>query len=311
MGLARSRVSPSLDAQARHSADWQDRTVRPPPPEALLLGSIASVQFGSAFADTLFPQAGPGGVVLLRLAISAAVLGLLARPSLRRRTRADLAAAVAFGLVLGAMNWSFYEALDRLPLGVAVTIEFTGPLVVAVIGSRRPLDLLWVTLAGGGVALLASGAGSSGVHATGIVLVLIAATCWALYIVLSKRVGSVFVQLDGLAIALTVGTVLVLPAGVAQGGDALLRPGVLAGGVGVALLSSLVPYSLELIALRRLTAARFGLLMCLQPAVATLAGVIVLGEHVTLVLVIALLMVVAASVGTTLAARRPARLREG
>ena len=148
-------------------------------------------------------------------------------------------------------------------------------------------------------------------HATGIVLVLIAATCWALYIVLSKRVGSVFVQLDGLAIALTVGTVLVLPAGVAQGGDALLRPGVLAGGVGVALLSSLVPYSLELIALRRLTAARFGLLMCLQPAVATLAGVIVLGEHVTLVLVIALLMVVAASVGTTLAARRPARLREG
>jgi inner membrane transporter RhtA len=212
---------------------------------------------------------------------------------------------VAFGVILGTMNWSFYEALNRLPLGVAVTIEFTGPLIVAVIGSRRPLDLVWVTLAAGGVALLASRGAHEGVHVAGILLVLVAAACWALYIVLSKRVGSAFAQLDGLAVALAVGTLLVIPAGIVEGGAALGRPGVLAGGLGVAMLSSLVPYSLELIALRRLSAGRFGLLMCLQPAVATLAGVIVLGESVTAVLVIALLMVVAASVGTTLASPRP------
>jgi inner membrane transporter RhtA len=279
--------------------------VRQAPPELLLLGSITSVQFGSAFADTLFPQAGPAGVVLLRLAIAAVVLLAITRPTVRGRTRADLAAAVAFGVILGAMNWSFYEALQRLPLGVAVTIEFVGPLVVAVVGSRRPLDVLWVLLAGGGVALLASRGGHSGIHALGILFVLCAAACWALYIVLSKRVGAVFAHLDGLAVALAVGTLLVIPAGVVEGGSALGRPGVLAGGLGVAMLSSLVPYSLELIALRRLAAARFGLLMCLQPAVATLAGVVVLGESVNAVLVVALLMVVAASVGTTLAARRP------
>jgi inner membrane transporter RhtA len=155
------------------------------------------------------------------------------------------------------------------------------------------------------VALLAGRGGHSGVHALGIVLVLCAATCWALYIVLSKRVGAVFAHLDGLAVALAVGTVVVIPAGVIEGGSALGRPEVLAGGLGVALLSSLVPYSLELIALRRLSASRFGLLMCLQPAVATVAGVIVLDESVDGVLVVALLMVVAASIGTTLAARRP------
>jgi inner membrane transporter RhtA len=271
----------------------------------LLLGSIASVQFGSAFAATIFPKAGPAGVVLLRLAIAAVVLFAIARPKVRGRTRKDLAAAVAFGLILGTMNWSFYEAIDRLPLGIAVTIEFTGPLVVAVIGSRKPLDAVWIVLAAGGVGLLASRAGSNGVHATGIVLVLIAAACWGLYILLSKRVGSAFAQLDGLAIAMVAATLLVTPAGVIQGGHALLRPEVLASGLGVAMLSSLVPYSLELIALRRLPAARFGLLMCLQPAVATLAGVIVLDEKVTAVLVVALLMVVTASVGTTLTSRRP------
>jgi inner membrane transporter RhtA len=213
-------------------------------------------------------------------------------------------AAIAFGLVLGAMNWSFYEALDRLPLGVAVTIEFVGPLAVAVAGSRRPLDGVWVVLAGGGVVLLASRGSHQGIHPLGVVLALVAATCWALYILLSQRVGAAFARLDGLAIALGVGTLLVLPAGIAQGGDALLKPHVIIGGLGVALLSSLIPYSLELIALRRLSAYAFGLLMSLEPAVAALAGVLVLGQSVTAVLAIALVMVVAASVGNTLTARR-------
>jgi inner membrane transporter RhtA len=278
--------------------------VRPLPPEFLVLGGIGSVQFGAAFADTLFDDAGPGGVVLLRLLLSAIILLAIARPSFRGRTRADLLAAIAFGVILGAMNWSFYEALNRLPLGVAVTIEFTGPLVVAVAGSRRLLDVVWVVLAGGGVALLALRGGHAGVHALGVLLALVAAACWACYILLSQRVGAAFAQLDGLAIALGVGTLLVLPTGIVEGGDALVQPHIVAGGLGVALLSSLIPYSLELMALRRLTAYRFGLLMSLEPAMAALAGVIVLGQHLTAVLSIALVMVVVASVGNTLMARR-------
>jgi inner membrane transporter RhtA len=281
-----------------------DDGVPPPPPQVLLLGSIASVQFGSAFASKLFHEAGPGGIVFLRLALSGAALLAVTRPRLRGRSRRDLAAAVAFGLILGGMNWSFYEALDRLPLGVAVTIEFVGPLVVAVAGSRRPLDLLWVGMAGGGVALLASRGSHQGIHPLGVALALVAAACWACYILLSKRVGAAFPALDGLAIALGVGTVLVIPAGLVEGGSALLRPHILAGGVAVALLSSLIPYSLEIIALRRLSAATFGLLMSLEPAFAALAGVLVLSEAITGVLLVALVMVVAASVGTTIAGAR-------
>lgn len=278
--------------------------MRPVPPELLVLAGIASVQFGAAVADTLFDQAGPGGVVLLRLLLSAAILLSVARPSLRRRSRADIAAAVAFGLILGGMNWSFYEALDRLPLGAAVTIEFTGPLVVAVAGSRRLLDVVWALLAAGGVLLLALRGGHHGIHALGVLLALVAAACWACYILLSQRVGRTFARLDGLAIALGVGTLLVVPVGVVQGGSALLRPAVLGGGLGVALLSSLIPYSFELIALRRLSAYRFGVLMSLEPAMAAVAGVLVLGQPITTVLGIALLMVIVASIGNTVMARR-------
>ena len=278
--------------------------MRPVPPEVLVLGGIGSVQFGAAFANQLFDQAGPGGVVLLRLALSGALLLAIVRPSLRGRSRRDLGFAVAFGVVLAGMNWSFYEALDRLPLGVAVTIEFTGPLVVAVVGSRRALDVLWVALAGCGVVLLALRGGQHAVHAAGVALALVAAACWAGYILLSQRVGAAFAQLDGLAIALAVGTLLVVPVGIVQGGDALLRPAVLAGGLAVALLSSLIPYSLEIMALRGLSASAFGLLMSLEPAVAALAGVIVLGQAVSAVLGVALVLVVTASVGTTLTSRR-------
>jgi inner membrane transporter RhtA len=278
--------------------------VRTPPPQVLLLGSIASVQFGSAFAAKLFDQAGPGGVVFLRLGLSGALLLAISRPTLRGRTRADLGAALAFGLVLGSMNWSFYEALDRLPLGVAVTIEFLGPLAVAVAGSRRALDLLWVLLAGGGVALLALRGSHHGITAFGVVLAMFAGTCWAMYILLSKRVGSAFAQLDGLAIALGVGTLLVVPAGVIEGGGALGRPGVLAGGLAVALLSSLIPYSLEIVALRRLSSATFGLLMSLEPAMAALAGVLVLRQSLSGILLVAVAMVIAASVGTTVTQSR-------
>jgi inner membrane transporter RhtA len=274
--------------------------VRLPPPQLLLLGSIGSVQFGSAIADTLFTRAGPAGLVLLRLAMSGLILLAVSRPALRGRTRADLAAAIAFGIVLGSMNWIFYEALARLPLGVAVTIEFTGPLALAVAGSRRALDAVWVVLAGGGVVLLAVRGDHHDIDALGVLLALLAGALWAAYILLSKRVGSSFAALDGLAIALAFGTLFVLPAGLVQGGAALVHPRVLIGGLAVALLSSVIPYSLEIVALRRLSASTFGLLMSLEPAVAALAGVIVLNEHLTGVLVVALVMVVAASVGTTI-----------
>ena len=277
--------------------------MRTPPPQVLLLGSIFSVQFGSAFADKLFAQAGPAGTVLMRLGLSALVMMVVVRPSLHR-SRADLFAVARYGLVLGAMNWTFYEALHRLPLGVAVTIEFTGPLVVAAVGSRRLLDGLWVVLAGVGVLLLAFAGSHHGVTRVGVLLALLAGAGWAGYIVTSKRVGTTFSTKDGLALALCFGTLVALPAGIIEGGTALGRPSVLAGGLGVALMSSIIPYSLELTALRRLSAAAFGLLMSLSPAVAALAGVITLGQHLSLILLIALVLVVTASVGTTLSSRR-------
>jgi inner membrane transporter RhtA len=276
------------------------------PPQALILIGIASVQFGSAFANKLFSQAGPAGVVLMRLAFSGVVLLAVTRPRLAGRSRRDLVAAVGFGLVLASMNWSFYEALHRLPLGPAVTIEFVGPLSVAIAGSRKLLDLLWVVLAAGGVVLLAFGHGGSqpSFDIAGVLLALLAGACWAAYILLSQRVGSSFAGLDGLAVALGVGALMVIPAGLVEGGMALFRPGVLAGGVAVALLSSLIPYSLEITALRRLPAAAFGLLMSLEPAFAALAGVLVLGQRLQPRTFAALVMVVVASVGTTIEANR-------
>ncbi|MEO6703845.1 MAG: EamA family transporter [Jatrophihabitantaceae bacterium] len=274
------------------------------PPQGLILIGIASVQFGAAFAAKLFDQAGPAGVVLMRLGFSAVALLAITRPSLARRSRRELLIATAFGLALASMNWTFYEALRLLPLGPAVTIEFAGPLAVAILGSRRPLDLVWAALAGGGVVLLAFDGSAQALNPRGVLLALLAGGFWAGYILLSKRVGSTFAGLQGLAIALSVGAVALIPAGLVQGGDALLRPQVLGGGLLVALLSSLIPYSLELTALRRIRAATFGLLMSLEPAFAALAGVLVLGERLQLRTGAALLMVITASAGTTLGDNR-------
>lgn len=274
------------------------------PPQLLLLIGIGSVQFGAAFAAKLFDQAGPAGVVLLRLTFAALVLVALTRPRLAGRSRRDLVTVAGFGLVMACMNWSFYESAHRLPLGVAVTVEFIGPLGVAVAGSRRLLDLVWVTLAGTGVALLALGGSHQRLNPAGLVLAAMAGACWAAYILLSQRIGSRFAGLDGLAIAMVLATVLMVPAGVVQGGAALLRPGVLLGGCCVAVLSTLIPYSLEIISLRRLAASDFGLLMSLEPAVAALAGILVLGQHPQLRTAVAIVAVVVASAGTTLEAAR-------
>src|SRR5205823_7332400 len=215
-------------------------------------------------AKGLFDRLGPSGTVLLRMLFGAAVLAALWRPRLRAHTRDELTIALLFGLSLAAMNLTFYEAIDRIPLGIAVTVEFAGPLAVAVAGSRRRLDLLWVVLAAAGIVLLARGNGGHA-NLAGIGFALAAAVCWASYILLSQRVGRVFPRGNGLALAMLVASLLLLPGGVAAGGGELIVPGVLAVGAGVALLSSAIPYSLELEALRRLPARVFGILLSLEP----------------------------------------------
>jgi inner membrane transporter RhtA len=259
---------------------------------------IGSVQLGSAIATTLFDNVGVGGTVMMRIVFAAVMLGVLWRPSLAGHSRGDLWLAGAFGLTLAAMNLSFYASLDRIPLGAAVTCEFAGPLAVAIVGSRRRLDLLWVALAAGGILLLAAPSGS-GLNTPGVVLALTAGACWAAYIVLSKRVGRAFPGGNGLALAMAVASVLILPVGIAQGGADLLKPEVIAVGIVVAVLSSLIPYSLELEALRRLPANVFGVLMSLEPAAAAIAGLIVLDQVLRANEWAGMALVIIASAGAT------------
>jgi inner membrane transporter RhtA len=258
----------------------------------LVLAAAGSLQVGAAFAVTLFDDLGPAGAAFLRLAFAAVVLWAIWRP----RLDGDLRLAAAFGVALGLMNWSIYESIDRIPLGVAVTIEFAGPLLVAVIGSRRPLDGFWIALAAAGIVLLADPGGGS-IDALGVLFALTAAACWMAYIYLSQRTGQAFPGGSGLALAMAVGALVVLPAGVIEGGSALVEPDLLASAFVVALASSVLPYSLELEALRRLPAAVFGVLMSLEPAVAALAGFVVLGQDLGARELLAIGMVVVASAG--------------
>jgi inner membrane transporter RhtA len=274
----------------------QARAIDRVPPPLLVLGGVASTQFGASFAKGLFDDAGPGGTVFLRTVFAAAVLGLLWRPSVSQHSRRELGLVCLFGVALAAMNLSFYEAIDRIPLGVAVTLEFAGPLSVAVLGSRRPRDLLWVTLAAAGILLLADIGGGS-IDALGAGLALFAGVCWGSYILLSARVGQAFPGGSGLALAMALAAALLLPVGVVDAGGALLDPRVLAAGAVVAMMSSALPYSLELEALRRLPTGVFGVLMSMEPAVAALAGLVVLGEVLHAREWVAIALVVVASAG--------------
>jgi inner membrane transporter RhtA len=265
---------------------------------ALVVAAVTSLQFGAGFAVTLFDELGPAGAALLRLAIAAIVLWAIWRPRLGGHPGTDLRTAALFGLSLGLMNLCIYSAMDRIPLGIAVTIEFAGPLAVAVAASRRPLDLLWVALAAGGIVLLADPGGGS-LDGLGVAFALAAAALWAAYILLSARTGRLFPGGSGLAIAMAVGAVAILPFGVGQAGGALLEPELLAAGAAVALVSSVIPYSFELEALRRLPARVFGVLMSLEPAVAALAGLIVLGQALGATEWLAIALVVVASAGAT------------
>jgi len=270
------------------------------PPFALVLAGVTSVQIGAALAATMFDDLGPSGTSLLRIFFAAVALALLWRPDPRRYTWNELRFALAFGLALGFMNLSFYLGLDRLDLGVAVTIEFIGPLAVAVFGSRRRLDLVWAALAAAGIVLLANPGGADSVDTLGLVFVLIAGGCWAAYILIAQRAGRVFPGSQGVAMAMVVALIPVAP-GIVEGGSALLRPELLAIGCGVGLLSSAIPYSLETEALRRIPANVFGVLMSLEPAVAALAGFVVLGQDLGLRELAAIALVVAASAGVSIA----------
>jgi inner membrane transporter RhtA len=272
----------------------------------MVLGAVASVQLGSAVAATLFDEVGPGGAVLYRLVVSAALLLALWRPRVRGRTRRELALAVLFGLVLAAMNSCFYQAIDRIPLGIAVTFEFVGPLGVAIATSRRRLDLVWVTLAGAGIALL-SGGDVHGLDALGVAFALVAGLLWAAYIPVSARVGQVFGGGSGLALALPVGALASLPLGVVDGGADLLDARTIALGACVALLSSAIPYSFELEALRRMSTGLFGVLMSLEPAAGALAGFLVLDQGLSVLEGLAIGLVVVASAGAERTARTAPR----
>jgi threonine/homoserine efflux transporter RhtA len=298
------------------------------PPWLLVLAGIVSVQFGAGLAGRMFSEVGPAGVTGLRLWWAALITGALGGRAARRaiaelragQGRADLAVVVTFGLVLAAMNFSIYQSFARIPLGVAVTIEFLGPLAVAVGLSRRLLDLLWVALAAGGVVLLTRGGGilasgtsahSGGLaglstQATGIGFGLAAATCWACYILLSRATGRRFHGSSGLVIAMFVAAIAVTGPSVAQARGTLLHPAVLAEGLAIGLLSSVIPYRLELEALRRVPAGVFGIWMSLEPAVAALVGLALLGEALAGRQWLAIGLVIVASAGASRFAPTPA-----
>jgi inner membrane transporter RhtA len=268
----------------------------------LILGGALSVQFGAALATTLFPRAGVSGVLAMRLALAAALLLVVCRPRLRGHGRRAWAAVAGFGVVLATLNASFYEAIARIPLGAAVTIEFLGPLTLAVLAARRASSWLWAGLALAGVVLLGQG-GLHGLGPAGVGFALLAGTLWAAYILLSAEVGRQFARLDGLALAMAVAALVTLPVGVVRSGDALLHPSVLGLGAAVATLSSLVPYTLELLALRRLAASTFAILMSLGPAIAALAGFVVLGQALHPWDAAAIALVVTAGVGAVRSGR--------
>jgi len=263
---------------------------------AMVVGAIISVQVGAAIAATMFDEVGAAGMVFLRLGFASIILCALGRPKLRGRSRRDWQLTAVFGVLMAVMNLTFYAAVDRLPLGLAVTLELLGPLGLAVAMSRRAREFAWTALAIVGVVLL--GEGGDHIDALGVVFVLIAAVGWAGYILLSAETGRRSDGIDGLALAITAGAVVAAPVGIVDGGTALLRPGILIAAMGVALMSSVINFVLELAALRQVSPRTFGVLMSLSPAVAVIAGFVVLGQRLTLLQIVAVACVIVASAAT-------------
>jgi inner membrane transporter RhtA len=269
------------------------------PASALLIGAIVSMQCGAAIATGLFAHAGVAGTAFVRCSFAAIVLVAATRPRLRGRSRTDLAWLVVFGLLLAGMNTAFYEAIDRLPLGVAVTVEFLGPLTVATIFSRRRRDLVWIGLAALGVASFAGLPGGNALDRAGLAFAFVGAACWGSYVLVAKRVGRSFAGSEGLAASMAVAAIALTPFGIVSGGTGLIDPTLLLEGAIVGIFSAAIPFALELSALRRLTATSYGVLTSLEPAVAGAAGLVLLGQRPRAAAIVAAVLVVTASIGTT------------
>ena len=272
-------------------------------PVGLVLVGILSVQLGAAIAKGLFGEISPTAMVWLRLVTSSLVLAAITRPRFTGRTRHDWLVVLAFGASLATMNWAIYQSFSRIPLGIAVTIEFIGPLTLAVLGSRHARDLVWVLLAGAGVVLL--GFQPADLDVLGVVFALLAGAAWAAYILLSASTGRRWAGFDGLAVASILAAAgMTLPA-LLSAGTGLWDGRILLIGALVGLLSSVIPYSCELVALRSLRPAVFGILMSLEPAAAALAAIVVLHEHLSVLQWLAIACVVAASIGATRSGATP------
>ena len=279
--------------------------LRAAPAPLLIVAAAFSVQSGAALATTVFEEAGPLGAVWLRSAFAALVLLALAPGALHRLRGGPMRWVLALGFTLAAMNSLFYESIARVPLGVAVTVEFIGPLAVAVAGSRRARDFLWIVLAGAGIAIL--GSPTVDVDRVGLLLALAAGAFWAAYIVLGKRMVGTWRLSDGLALSMLVAAIVMTPLGIASAGENLLSPWLLAAGFGVAVFASVIPYVLELAALRRIAPSTFGILMSLEPAVAAVVGAILLTQALGIAELVAVAFVIVASIGANKNAQEPPR----
>ena len=270
-----------------------------------LLISMISYQCGASLAKHLFPQVGAQGATAYRLGLSAVMLLAWRRPWRRSNGGRDWRALWGYGLAMGAMNLVFYMSLRTIPLGIAVAMEFTGPLALALIGSRRPIDFVWIALVVAGLALLLPlRTQAQALDPVGVMYALAAGVGWALYIVLGKKAGASH-GADAVTLGTSVGALLAIPVGAVHAGSALLSPALLPYAVGVAVLSSALPYSLEMVALTRLPARTFSTLLSLEPALAALAGMIFLQEHLTALQWFAIAAIMVASAGTVLSARQP------
>jgi inner membrane transporter RhtA len=278
------------------------------PAPVYALGAIASVQIGATVARRLFEYLGPAGTVFVRVGFGALILLAIAWPRRLRTVTGHWRSVVLFGLIIAGMNLCFYESIARIPLGIAVTIEFLGPLGVAVAGSRKVLDFVWVAMAATGVALLSLTGGQATL--VGVLFALGAAVGWACYILINQRVGRVVPGASGLAFALAIGAVALAPFGLVGAGAHLLNFRNLGVGLVVAILSTAIPFSLEFAALRRLSSQVFGILMSLEPAVGAAAGFVLLGQRLSIRDLFAILLVIAASAGATLAAPRASTIQD-
>ncbi|HEY7856983.1 MAG TPA: EamA family transporter [Candidatus Nanopelagicales bacterium] len=296
------------DPAAPRSADPRPGLLDRIPAPILVISAIASVQAGSAIARNLFDQMSTSGVLFLRLSIAAVVMLAVVRPRVRSWSRSTWFAVLLMGVCVAALNQVFYLAIAHIPLGIAVTIEFLGPLLLSVVQTRRPTDLVWAALALAGVAILGlgSGTGSGAISALGVGLALLSGLLWAMYILASARLGAALPGMDGLAVSITVAAIIILPLGGRDALVALHEPSLLMTAALVALLSSVICYSFEMTALRRLPTRVFGILMSIEPAAAAIAGLVILGQALAPSQLLALVLVTLASAGVTLTATRRA-----